>query len=201
MCLPKLGPGYAVIIQLQPLHIVFSSVTPEGFQKTNIQSVLDNSFGWSDLHHESVMDRDTVVSKARQFVERLTLEDEAVRAGASVHVWLSFGEYVHWSRNGESTRFVFNESVSNELFSRLSELVSASCVPVFVNLCTSSSFFHGSEMHMEQVVGNVLAPGLIKLGVPVTCNPLMWAECSNFIDQSMNVPKSAILFFYGSYHY
>lgn len=115
------------------------------------------------------------------------MEDEAVCAGASVHVWLSFGEYVHWSRDRSSTRFVFNEGIVQEFCNRMRELVSASCVPVFVNLCTSSNFFHGSEMHMEQVVGNMLATGLAKLGVAVTCNPLMWSECSNFIDHNMNV--------------
>ena len=112
-----------------------------------------------------------------------------VCAGASVHVWLSFGEYVHWSRNGLSTRFVFNEGIVQEFCERMRELVSASCVPVFVNLCTSSSFFHGSEMHMDQVVGNLLAGALSKVGVAVTCNPLMWTECSNFIDQNMNTIK------------
>ena len=44
-------------------------------------------------------------------------------------------------------------------------------------------------MHMDQPIGNVLASALHKIGVAVTCNPLMWSELSNFIDHKFCVIK------------
>ena len=45
---------------------------------------------------------------------------------------------------------------------------------------------------MERVVGDRIVIELAKVGVPVSHNPLMWSECSNFIDYNMNAvnPKS-----------
>ena len=71
----------------------------------------------------------------------------------------------------------------------MKDLLIASGAPIFVNLCTSSSFFHGTEMHLDQTVGNTLASALVKTGVAVTCNPLMWSEVSNFIDHRMYAIK------------
>ena len=130
-----------------------------------------------------------VIARARNFVERLVMEDDAVRAGASVHMWFSFGEFVHWNKDGNATRFVFDEAIVLGFCERMKVLLAASGVPIFVNLCTSSSFFHGTEMHLDQPIGNMLASALTKIGTAVTCSPLMWSELSNFIDHKLCVVK------------
>ena len=48
-------------------------------------------------------------------------------------------------------------------------------------------------MHLEQVIGNSLASALVKTGVAVTCNPLMWSELSNLIDHRMFATKPVAL--------
>ena len=87
--------------------------------KTNIQMEMDYSFGWGHLHHESVMDSPTddqhkcfdVIARALKFVNQLVSEEDIVRAGASVHMWFSFGEFVQWNKDGNATRFVFESRI------------------------------------------------------------------------------------------
>ena len=135
-----------------------------------------------------------VIAKAHEFVARLAKEEDDVRAGASVHMWFSFGEFVHWNRDCTATRFVFDvDDIVHEFCQMMKGLLSVAGAPVFVNLCTSSSFFHGTEMHLEQVIGNSLAAALVKTGVAVTCNPLMWSELSNLIDHRMYATKPVAL--------
>ena len=82
--------------------------------KTNIQMEMNYSFGWGHWHHESVMDSPTddqhkcfdVIARALNFVNKLISEEDDVRAGASVHMWFSFGEFVRWNKDGNATRFV-----------------------------------------------------------------------------------------------
>ena len=166
--------------------------------KTNMQTQIDSSFGWGHLYHESVMEEVTidrhkcfdVIAKAHEFVERLAMEEDDVRAGASVHMWFSFGEFVHWNKDCTATRFVFDvDDIVPEFCQKMKDLLNVAGAPIFVNLCTSSSFFHGTEMHLDQVIGNTLASALVKTGVAVTCNPLMWSEVSNFIDHRMYAIK------------
>jgi len=166
--------------------------------KTNMQTQIDYAFGWGHLYHESVMEEVTVdrhkcfdvIAKAHEFVERLAMEEDDVRAGASVHMWFSFGEFVHWNKDCTATRFVFDvDDIVPEFCQKMKDLLNVAGAPIFVNLCTSSSFFHGTEMHLDQVIGNTLASALVKTGVAVTCNPLMWSEVSNFIDHRMYAIK------------
>ena len=166
--------------------------------KTNMQTQMDYAFGWGNLYHESVMEKEgvnmhkcfDVIAKAHEYVERLANEDDGVRAGASVHMWFSFGEFVQWNRDCTQTRFVFDvDEIVPEFCRMMKNLLGVAGAPVFVNLCTSSNFFHGTEMHLEQVIGSSLASALVKTGVAVTCNPLMWSELSNFIDHRMYAIK------------
>ena len=84
--------------------------------KTNMQTQIDYAFGWGNLYDESVMEEEAVgkhkcfdvIAKAREFVERLAKDEDDVRAGASVHMWFSFGEFVRWNRDCTATRFVFD---------------------------------------------------------------------------------------------
>ena len=151
--------------------------------KTNMQTQMDYSFGWGNLYHESVMEKEVVskhkcfdvIAKAHEYVERLASEDDDVRAGASVHMWFSFGEFVQWNRDCTQTRFVFDvDEIVPEFCQMMKDLLDVAGAPVFVNLCTSSNFFHGTEMHLEQVIGSSLASALVKTGVAVTCNPLIY---------------------------
>ena len=167
--------------------------------KTNVQTQMDYLFGWGNLYHESVMEKEVVsmhkcfdvIAKAHEYVERLANEDDGVRAGASVHMWFSFGEFVQWNRDCTQTRFVFDvDEIVPEFCRMMKNLLDVAGAPVFVNLCTSSNFFHGTEMHLEQVIGSSLASALVKTGVAVTCNPLMWSELSNFIDHRMLAIKT-----------
>ena len=170
--------------------------------KTNMQTQMDYSFGWGNLYHESVMEKEVVsthkcfdvIAKAHEYVERLASEGDDVRAGASVHMWFSFGEFVQWNRDCTQTRFVFDvDEIVPEFCQMMKDLLDVAGAPVFVNLCTSSNFFHGTEMHLEQVIGSSLASALVKTGVAVTCNPLMWSELSNFIDHRMFAIKPEAL--------
>ena len=170
--------------------------------KTNMQTQMDYVFGWGNLYHESVMEKEVVskhkcfdvIAKAHEYVERLANEDDGVRAGASVHMWFSFGEFVQWNRDCTQTRFVFDvDEIVPEFCQMMKDLLDVAGAPVFVNLCTSSNFFHGTEMHLEQVIGSSLASALVKTGVAVTCNPLMWSELSNFIDHRMLAIKPEAL--------
>ena len=60
-----------------------------------MQTQIDYAFGWGNLYHESVMEKEAVgkhkcfdvIAKAREFVERLAKDEDDVRAGASVHMW------------------------------------------------------------------------------------------------------------------
>ena len=170
--------------------------------KTNMQTQMDYAFGWGNLYHESVMEKEVVskhksfdvIAKAHEYVERLANEGDDVRAGASVHMWFSFGEFVQWNRDCTQTRFVFDvDEIVPEFCQMMKDLLDVAGAPVFVNLCTSSNFFHGTEMHLEQVIGSSLASALVKTGVAVTCNPLMWSELSNFIDHRMFAIKPEAL--------
>ena len=106
----------------------------------------------------------------------------ASKSGASIHIWLSFGEFnVTWSKDGMSSSFTLGE-IELDLVKACSDLVQEAGVPVFVNLCSCSKFFHAEEMNVEKSVGQKLASSLAKSGVPTTSNQLFWSECSNFID-------------------
>ena len=78
--------------------------------------------------------------------------DEATQAGASIHIWLSFAEYVSWNKQGTEATFAFNGFHENTFIDALCTLVRESCVPVFVSFCTASEFHHGGEIQMERTL-------------------------------------------------
>lgn len=73
--------------------------------------------------------------KAREFTEQLSYQGEDVQAGSSIHMWLSFSEFKHWSKDGINSSFVFAESIMTDFVMALADLVRDSCAPVFVSLC------------------------------------------------------------------
>ena len=127
------------------------------------------------------------MSKAKEFAMELQrLEDlgVAAKSGTSIHIWLSFSEFVTWSKDGKSSSFTVG-NIEADLVKACSDLVQEAGVPVFVSLCSCSKFFHAEEMNMENSVGQKLASSLAKSGVPTTSNQLFWSECSNFIDGNL----------------
>ena len=154
-----------------------------------IQSVLDHHFYWTSLHHFAAEDRDLshlsrcihAVTKATEFANNLLHADEATQIGASIHIWISFAEYVTWNNQGTSATFSFNGFHEEAFISALCNLVRESPVPVFVSFCTASEFHHGGEMQMERTVEK-MAVELSRSGVATSTNRLMWVECSNFTD-------------------
>ena len=167
--------------------------------RVNLQGALGDQFAWANIHHASVQTKSDnfdcrcleVISIASEYVNNLSTRGDEVKAGTSIHIWLSFDEFVHWSRDGTSSRFSFDETKIEDIVSALSELICESFAPIFVSLCPCSEFFHGDEMQMEKVVRK-LATELSNVGVPVTRNPLMWSECANFINYKREAinPKS-----------
>ena len=162
-----------------------------------------DQFAWGALHHEAfeqqqVDDEDQTiyrcmqaVLKARDYAVELNRQKELgmdVQTGTSIHIWLSFAEFVSWSKDGLSSSFTL-DNIQYDFVEACTELVQEACVPVFVNLCTCSKFFNAEEMNMENSVGRLLASELAKSGVPVTSNPLFWSECSNFIDGNFRLVK------------
>ena len=164
-----------------------------------IQSVLDHHFYWTSLHHFAAEDRDLshlsrcihAVTKATEFANNLLHADEATQIGASIHIWISFAEYVTWNNQGTSATFSFNGFHEEAFISALCNLVRESPVPVFVSFCTASEFHHGGEMQMERTVEK-LAVELSRSGVATSTNRLMWVECSNFSDAKFHAvnPKT-----------
>ena len=74
------------------------------------------------------------------------MEEDDVRAGASVHMWFSFGEFVHWNKDCTATRFVFDvDDIVPEFCQKMKDLLTVSGAPIFVNLCTSSSFLWNGD--------------------------------------------------------
>ena len=164
-----------------------------------IQSVLDHHFYWTSLHHFAAEDRDLshlsrcihAVTKATEFANSLLHADEATQIGASIHIWISFAEYVTWNNQGASATFSFNGFHEEAFISALRNLVRESPVPVFVSFCTASEFHHGGEMQMERTVEK-MAVELSRSGVATSTNRLMWVECSNFTDAKFHAvnPKT-----------
>lgn len=161
-----------------------------------------NQFAWAILHHESFEEEIEVDDKrvyrcmqaiderAQDYAKDLGTRTELgmdVQAGSSNHIWLSFSEFVAWSKDGTTSSFTLDESIQYDFVTKCANLVSESCVPVFVSLCTSSKFFNAEEMNMENSVCNTLAVELAKAGVRVSSNPLFWSECSNFTDGNFKV--------------
>ena len=87
-----------------------------------------------------------------------------MKAGTSIHIWLSFDEFVHWSRDGTSSRFLFETKIE-DIVSALSELICESFAPIFVSLCPCSEFF-GDDMQMEKVVRKLHGIGTIQCRGP-----------------------------------
>ena len=172
--------------------------TSNARNRINMQSALGDQFAWANIHHVSVEDKGEksdcrcleVIAIASDFVDNLSKRSDEVKAGASIHIWLSFADFVFWSRDGVNSRFSFDETRVKDIVLALSKLICNSFAPVFVNLCSCSDFFHG-DMQMEKVVKRVAAE-LSKVGVPVTHNPAMWSECANFINYKREAinPKS-----------
>ena len=170
---------------------------------TNIQGALTDQFAWGALHHvaigEPLVDDDGAITfrciqavlKAKEFAAELQRLEElgvAAKSGTSIHIWLSFGEFVTWSKDGMSSSFTLGE-IELDLVKACSDLVQEAGVPVFVNLCSCSKFFNAEEMNMEKSVGQKLASSLAKSGVPTTSNQLFWSECSNFIDGNFRTTR------------
>ena len=170
---------------------------------TNIQGALSDQFAWVALHHDAIEEQQVdddgqvsyrciqAVSKAKDFameLQRLKELGVDAQAGTSIHIWLSFAEFVSWSKDGMSSSFTL-ENIEYDLVKACTDLVQEACVPVFVNLCSCCKFFNAEEMHMGNFVGQMLASSLGKSGVPVTSNQLFWSECSNFIDCNFKVIK------------
>ena len=79
-----------------------------------------------------------MIAKAREFVERLAKDEDDVRAGASVHMWFSFGEFVHWNRDCTATRFVFDvDDIVPEFCRMMKELLSVAGAPIFAQAAIS----------------------------------------------------------------
>ena len=83
----------------------------------NIQSVIGGQFSWSRLHHRAVEERSRnfnarclqVVHEATSYVSKLANAGEEVQTGASIHIWLSFAEFVAWNRSNTAASFNFDE--------------------------------------------------------------------------------------------
>ena len=155
--------------------------------RINIHRALGDHFAWANIYHVSVEVNDPqfkcqcleVIHNARKYLNVLMNKGDEVKAGASIHIWLSFNEFVAWSRDGTSTHFSFDESLSNEIVEALSTLVRESFAPVFVNLCSDSSFFHGDEMPIKRTAMR-LSTDLSRAGVPTTHSSNFWSERATF---------------------
>ena len=166
-----------------------------------IQSVLDHHFYWTSLHHfvadelplrSSASRCVQAVNKATEFANKLSKADEATQAGASIHIWISFAEYVTWNKQNTAAAFSFNGFHEEAFLNALCHLVRESPVPVFVSFCTASEFHHGGEMQMERTVEK-LAVELSRSGVATSTNRLMWLECSNFTDAKFRAMNPKLL--------
>ena len=154
-----------------------------------IQSVLGDHFYWTSLHHFAAEEMVRphlsrcihAVAKATEFASRLSHADEATQVGASIHIWISFAEYVTWNTQGTAAAFSFNGFHEEAFLNSLCTLVRESPVPVFVSFCTASEFHHGGAMQMERTVEK-MAVELSRSGVATSTNRLMWLKCSNFTD-------------------
>ena len=164
-----------------------------------IQSVLGDHFYWTSLHHfaaEEIVRPHLfrcihAVNKATEFASWLSRADEATQVGASIHLWISFAEYVTWNTQGTAAAFSFNGFHEEAFLNSLCTLVRESPVPVFVSFCTASEFHHGGELQMERTVEK-MAVELSRSGVATSTNRLMWLECSNFTDAKLHAmnPKT-----------
>ena len=166
-----------------------------------IQSVLDHHFYWTSLHHyvapelppRSSSSRCVqAVKKATELANNLSDADEATQAGASIHIWISFTEYVTWNKQKTAAAFSFNGFHEDSFIDALCNLVRESPVPVFVSFCTASEFHHGGEMQMERTIEK-LAVELSRSGVAISTNRLMWLECSNFTDAMFRAMSPKLL--------
>ncbi len=87
--------------------------------RINMQGALCDQFAWANIHHVSVEDKSErfefrcleVVAQAADYAESLSKRSDDVKAGSSIHIWLSFAEFVSWSRDGINSRFSFDETV------------------------------------------------------------------------------------------
>ena len=163
---------------------------------TNIQGALSESFGWSNLHHDAVYGEFEAkggtkyrcleaIHRAQKFAKNLVGGGEEAQTGSSIHIWLSFHEFIRWNKDHVTATFQMEDSIQNEIVSMCTELVMASPVPVFVNLCNCSNFFGAPELGIEKILNRIAAIELAKVGVPTSANPLFWSECSNFIDGNL----------------
>ena len=166
-----------------------------------IQSVLDHHFYWTSLHHyvapelppRSSSSRCVqAVKKATEFANNLSNADDATQAGASIHIWISFTEYVTWNKQKTAAAFSFNGFHEDTFIDALCNLVRESPVPVFVSFCTASEFHHGGEMQVERTIEK-LAIELSRSGVAISTNRLMWLECSNFTDAMFRAMNPKLL--------
>lgn len=75
---------------------------------TDIQTALSEQFGWSNLHHDAVYGEFEArgkqkhrcleaIHRAQKFAEELVGKEDEVQSGSSIHIWLSFHEFVIWS--------------------------------------------------------------------------------------------------------
>ena len=163
--------------------------------------MLDHHFYWTSLHHyvapelppRSSSSRCVqAVKKATEFANNLSDADDATQAGASIHIWISFTEYVTWNKQKTAAAFSFNGFHEDTFIDALCNLVRESPVPVFVSFCTASEFHHGGEMQMERTIEK-LAIELSRSGVAISTNRLMWLECSNFTDAMFRAMNPKLL--------
>ena len=132
------------------------------------------------------------VTKATEYADRLSKADEATKVGASIHIWISFAEYVTWNKQGSAAAFSFNGFHEEAFLNSLCNLVRESPVPVFVSFCTASEFHHGGEMQMERTIEK-MAVELSRSGVATSTNRLMWLECLNFTDAKFHAMNPKLI--------
>ena len=159
--------------------------------------MIGDNFSWNRLHHCAIEEKKHLhkarclhaIKEAIKLAGKISEAAADIKAGASIHIWISFAEFVIWNRSNSETTFVFNEMIVGDLKDLLCSLIRDSCVPVFVGFCTASDFHHGGEMQMESV--DKFSFELARAGVAVSLNQQMWSECANFTEAGYK-PKNPI---------
>ncbi len=156
--------------------------------------MLGDHFYWTRLQHHAAEEKKyphkvrclqaIATATATEFARKILRAAENTQAGASIHIWLPFAEYVRWNPRTNDATFVFDGVYEEDLKNSLCSLVRESCVPVFVSFCTSSDFHHGGEMQMERTIDKI-ALELSRARVAISLNQQMWSECSNFTDANL----------------
>ena len=158
--------------------------------RANIQSVIGDHFSWNRLHHCAIEEKKHLhkarclhaIKEAIKFAGKISEAAANIKAGASIHIWISFAEFVIWNRSNSEATFVFNEMIVGDLKDLLlCSLIRDSCVPVFVGFCAASDFHHGGEMQMERSVDK-FSFLLARAGVAVSLNNQVWSERANFTE-------------------